>query len=269
MMARLEGKVAIVTGAGRPGNIGIAVCEAFLKEGASVLATDLRDEYQSEIERKLALYGPSRFRFEHHDVTSEADWLRIAGVAQSAFGQLDVLVNNAGIGANGSVKTTSLEELRHLMAVNLDSIFIGMQTCAPLLATARERFRGGSIINTLSMASYLPSGVNAAYQISKAAGRMLTLCAADEFGSDLIRVNSIHPGVTETPLLREGFDSYVERGVYKSTAEAMRLLVDRSLLKQAGTPEDLAHAFVYLASDESALVTGAAIYHDGGIGRQF
>jgi NAD(P)-dependent dehydrogenase (short-subunit alcohol dehydrogenase family) len=268
-MARLDGKVAIVTGAGRPGNIGVAICEAYLREGAIVLATDLRGEFRSEVEQKLASYGQGRFRFEHHDVTSEADWARVAEVAKSAFGQLDVLVNNVGIGANGSVRTTSLADFRHLMAVNLDSILIGMQTCAPLLASARERFRGGSIINTLSMASYLPRGVNMAYQVSKAAGRMLTLCAADEFGPDLIRVNSVHPGVTETPLLREGFDSYVQRGVYKSTDEAMRVLVDRSLLKQAGTPEDLAHAYVYLASDESAQVTGAALYHDGGVGRQY
>jgi len=268
-MARLDGKVAIVTGAGRPGNIGLAVCEAFLREGANVLATDLRDEFRADIEQKLALYGQDRFRFEHHDVTSETDWARIADAAQEAFGQLDVLVNNVGIGANGNVRTTSLADFRFQMAVNLDSILIGMQTCVPLLASARERFRGGSIINTLSMASYLPSGVNMAYQVSKAAGRMLTLCAADDFGADLIRVNSVHPGVTETPLLREGFESYVQRGVYKSTDEAMRFLVDRSVLKQAGTPEDLAHAYVYLASDESALVTGAALYHDGGIGRQY
>jgi len=268
-MARLDGKVAIVTGAGRPGNIGLAICEAFLREGAKVLATDLRDDCRSEIDHQLGFYGQERFRFEHHDVTSETDWVRIADVAQVAFGQLDVLVNNVGIGANGNVRTTSLADFRLQMAVNLDSILIGMQTCAPLLASARDRFRGGSIINTLSMASYMPSGVNMAYQVSKAAGRMLTLCAADDFGADLIRVNSVHPGVTETPLLREGFESYVQRGVYKSTDEAMRFLVDRNILKQAGTPEDLAHAYVYLASDESALVTGAALYHDGGIGRQY
>jgi NAD(P)-dependent dehydrogenase (short-subunit alcohol dehydrogenase family) len=268
-MARLDGKVAIVTGAGRPGNIGVAICEAFLQEGAIVLATDLRDEFRSAIEEALAHHGQDRFRFERHDVTSETDWERIAEIAASAFGQLDVLVNNVGIGANGNVRSTSLAEFRHQMAVNLESILIGMQVCAPLLARASERFRSGSIINTLSMASYLPSGVNMAYQVSKAAGRMLTLCAADEFGADLIRVNSVHPGVTDTPLLREGFESYVQRGVYQSTDEAMQIIVGRSLLKQAGTPEDLAHAYVYLASDESALVTGAALYHDGGIGRQF
>jgi len=268
-MDRLHGKVAIVTGAGRPGNIGIAVCEAYLREGARVLATDIRDEFQSEIKQKLASYGPERFRFEKHEVTSEEEWARIADIAKSSFGQLDVLVNNVGIGANGNVRTTSLADFRQHMAVNLDSILIGMQTCAPLLATARERFRGGSIINTLSMASYLPGSVNMAYQVAKSAGRMLTLCAADEFGPDLIRVNSIHPGVTLTPLLRDGFESYVQRGVYKSMDEAMEVIVGRSMLKQPGTPEDLAHAYVYLASDESALVTGAALYHDGGIGRQY
>jgi len=267
-MGRLDQKVAIVTGAGRPGNIGLAVCEAFLREGASVLATDLRDEHRAEIEEKFAGYG-DRFCFKAQDICSPAEWQNTTELVMERFGQLDVLVNNAGIGAHSNVMTTSLDELRKVMAVNHDSILLGIQACAPLLKTARTRFRGGSIINTLSMASYMPRGEDLAYQVSKAAARMLTMCAAIELGPQQIRVNSVHPGVTLTPLLREGFSGYVERGMFASEEDAMDQISGASLLKISGTPDETAFAYIYLASDESALVTGASLAHGGGIGQHY
>ena len=267
-MGRLDQKVAIVTGAGRPGNIGIAVCEAYLREGASVLATDLRDEHRDEITAKLASYG-DRFHFQVQDICSPAEWEKTTKLVTERFGQLDVLVNNAGIGAHNNVMNTSLEELRKVMAVNHDAILLGIQACAPLLERARTRFRGGSIINTLSMASYMPRGEDLAYQVSKAAARMLTMCAAAELGPKQIRVNSIHPGVTLTPLLREGFSGYVDRGMFASEQEAMEQISGASLLQISATPEETAFAYVYLASDESALVTGASLAHGAGIGQHY
>jgi len=271
-MDRLKGKVALVTGAGRMGNIGVAICEAFLREGAAgVIATDIRTEEQAAIEDVIGGAGsPARFRFLQHDATSLEDWQRVAGEATNAFGQLDVLVNNVGIALEGGVFDTSLDSLHRSMAINHDSIFLGTKVCAPLLESAIERHSGGgSIINTISMASYMPSPHHLGYQTSKAAARMLTLCTAVELGPKRIRVNSVHPGMTRTPMLKEGFEHYVERGVWSSMEECDRALAEMCPLRIGSDPEDTAHAFVYLASDESRFMTGASIYHDGGLGQRY
>ena len=270
-MDRLKGKVALVTGAGRMGNIGVAICEAFLREGAAaVIGTDIRAEQQQEIEAHLATAGEGKFLYLQQDVTSEADWRRVADQAIAAFGQLDVLVNNAGIALEGGVLDTTLDSMRQSMAINHDAMFLGTKICAPLLESAIERHPGGgSIVNTVSMASYMPSAHHLGYHTSKAAARMLTLCTAAELGPKRIRVNSVHPGMTLTPMLREGFEVYVERGVWPSLEEAERSLAAMAPIPTGSGPEDTAHAFVYLASDESRFVTGASIYHDGGLGQRY
>ena len=270
-MDRLKGKVALITGCGRIGNIGLAVCEAFLREGASVVATDILTNDQEEIVNSLVgKSSADRVLFLQHDATREEDWQRVADQTIATFGQLDVLVNNVGIALEGGVIDTTLESFRRSMAINVESAFLGTKTCAPLLETAATRHPGGgSIINTVSMASYMPSAHHLGYQTSKAAARMLTLCNAVELGPKRIRVNSVHPGTTHTPMLREGFEHYVERGVWSSMEECDRALAEMCPLKMNSEPEDTAHAFVYLASDESRFVTGASIYHDGGLGQRY
>ena len=270
-MNRLSGKVAIVSGAGRSGNIGVAVCDAFLREGATaVVATDLRREDGEAITAQMErAHGPGRFLLLAHDVTDEKAWQGIVERTLDAFGALDVLVNNAGISgdAHGSLEATSLEDLRQVMAVNHDALFLGIKACLPALAQAHRRHAGGgSIINNLSMASYMPNAGNVSYHVSKAAGRMLTLCAANELGPRRIRVNSIHPGVTMTPLMHDGLRDYVQAGLWPSEEAAEEGLAAMSWLKTTGQPEDTAHAFVYLASEEARFVTGAAIMHHGGLG---
>ncbi|MBK7250763.1 MAG: SDR family oxidoreductase [Gammaproteobacteria bacterium] len=268
-MNRLKDKIAIVTGAGRPGNIGLAVCEAFLREGArAVIGTDVRTDQAGAItERLAAKYGPGRFRLVAHDATDEAAWRRLVDETAADFGGLDVLVNNAGIAIHGGILDTSLGDLRKVMAVNHDALFLGIRTCAPLLEAAVARHPGGgAIVNNASMASYMPNANNIGYHVSKAAARMLTLCAAKELGPKKIRVNSIHPGVTMTPLIREGLEDYVAHGLWKSTEEAEAALASMSPLGTTSEPEDTAHAFVYLASEEARFVTGACLFHDGGIG---
>lgn len=271
-MGRLEGKVAIVTGAGRVGNIGVAVARAFLAEGAkAVVGTDLRRDEAAAIQELVVQDGSQgEFRLVEHNVTDEESWARVVADTVAAFGQLDVLVNNAGIAIHGGIEGTSLDDLRKVFAVNHDALFLGMKACVPHLASAVERFGGGgSIINNLSMASYMPSANNIGYHTSKAAGRMLTICAAQEFGGRKIRVNSIHPGVTMTPLIREGLEDYVRQGIWESTEAAEAGLAAMNPLGIASEPEDTAHAFVYLASCESRFVTGASIYHDGAIGLRY
>lgn len=271
-MGRLQGKVAIVTGAGRVGNIGVAVARAFLAEGAkAVVGTDFRRDEAEAIAALVARDGAAGcFVLMEQDVTSEADWARVVDETAARFGQIDVLVNNAGISIHGGVAQTSLDDLRKVMAVNHDALFLGIKACAPHLVSAVQRFGGGgSIINNLSMASYMPNATNIGYHVSKAAGRMLTVCAALEYGPQKIRVNSIHPGVTMTPILREGLEAYVASGMWDSTDAAEAALAAMNPLGIASQPEDTAHAFVYLASDEARFVTGASIYHDGAIGLRY
>lgn len=271
-MGRLEGKTAIVTGAGRPGNIGVGICDAFLREGAKgVVATDLTDGEGESLRREMEeRHGAGRFLFLRHDVTEQRDWEHVVAATVAEFGGIDVLVNNAGISIHGNVATTSLEDLRKVMAVNHDGVFLGMKHCAPSLAEAVERFPGGgAIINNMSMSSFMPSEKNLGYTVSKAAGRMLTLCAAAEFGSRRIRVNSVHPGLTLTPLIDEAFEDYARRGLWESREAAVDGVAAMSPLGIKSYPEDTAHAFVYFASEESRFVTGAALYHDGGLGKRF
>lgn len=261
-MNRLHGRVALVTGAGRRGNIGLAVCEAFLREGAAgVVATDLRSDEAETIRSQV---GSDRFRLLVHDVTDPASWQQVLAETVRSFGGLDILVNNAGISIHGGIETTSLDDLHKVMAVNLDALFLGIQVCLPELARRAPLHAGGAaVINNLSMGSFMSNPNNLSYHLSKAAGRMLTLCVAKELGPRKIRVNSIHPGVTMTPLMRDGCQKYVEQGVWESMAAGEAALASLNKLNIAGQPEDLAHAFVYLASDESRFITGTALSHDG------
>ena len=267
-MARLKDRVAIVTGAGRPGNIGQAVCEAFLEEGAAgVVATDLRMEDAGALVER---FGADRFVFRAHDVACEDDWRAVLALAVARFGGLDILVNNAGKGQSGTSATLSLEDFRSTMDANLYGAFLGTKVCAPAIATRAGRHAGGgSIINVSSMAAYMPNASNIAYHCSKSALRMLTMCNSKELGPQGIRVNSVHPGPIVTPLLEEAFHRYTEAGMYASAEAAEARIAGMSPLGRTGKPAEIARLFVYLASDDAAYVTGTAVAHDGGVGSVF
>jgi len=205
-----------------------------------------------------------------HDVTSPESWANVYAQTLQRFGALDVLVNNAGVSKHGGVEHGALETIRWAMAVNHDALFLGMKTCLPsLLAAVNRHPGGGSVINNLSMASYMPNAHNIAYHSSKAAGRMLTICAAKEFGPRKIRVNSVHLGMTITPLIFEALEEYKAIGLWETNEAALSALAAAAPLNMNSAPEDAAYAFVYLASDESRFVTGASIEHDGGIGLRY
>lgn len=143
-MNRLHGRVALVTGAGRRGNIGLAVCEAFLREGAAgVVATDLRSDEAETIRSQV---GSDRFRLLAHDVTDPASWQQVLDETVRSFGGLDILVNNAGISIHGGIETTSLDDLHKVMAVNLDALFLGIQVCLPELARRAPLHAGGAAV---------------------------------------------------------------------------------------------------------------------------
>ena len=193
--------------------------------------------------------------FLRHDVTSEAGWQAVVAAAVEAFGRIDVAVNNAGIsGGAFSLMESSLEDWRRIMAVNLDGVFLGMRQIGPAMA----RHGGGSIINLSSIMGKVGSPRTAAYCASKGGVTLLTKAAALEWAELKIRVNSVHPGYIETPLL----------GAALARSGNDNALRDRMIgmhpLGRFGLAEEIAQAVLFLASDESSFMTGAELVVDGG-----
>lgn len=247
-MFDLTGRVALVTGGA--GMIGAAIVAALEDHGATVIAADLT--------------GPSSI--QRLDVTDPVSWQALAADIGDQLGSLDVLVNCAGIAPMGKLEELDLEVWRRAMAVNVDGVAIGMQTCLPLLRVAGRRFHGGaSIINIASAASVRASPFSAAYCASKAAVAMLTKVAALEFralGYD-IRVNSVHPGVVRSPMMEDILCTYA-----RDTGESSEVLTDAILnrypIKRFAEPSEVAAAVIYLASSEAAFVHASEHHVDGG-----
>ena len=190
-MGRLDGKTALITGGAR--GQGAAEARLFAEEGANVVLTDVLDE---DGERTADAIGAD---YLHHDVTSEAEWAAAVARAVELHGGLDVLVNNAGIYAQTTLIGGDLEEYRRVIEVNQVGVFLGMREVAPVMI---ER-GGGSIINTSSVGGMRGGGGSFAYTASKWAVRGMTKSAAVRLGPHGIRVNSIHPGLIDTPMLGE------------------------------------------------------------------
>ncbi len=250
MAQRLQGKAAFITG-GASG-LGRAMAEAFAAEGARVAIADIDRARGEEAARRI---GPAAI-FLAHDVTSEEQWIANLGAAAAAFGRLDTLVNNAGIGTRGDVENTTLEEWRRIHAVNLDGPFLGCKHAIALIAKAG----GGAIINISSVAGLIGTRDSAAYCASKGGVRLLTKsvamhCAHRKNG---VRCNSIHPVYTDTPMVDQ---MLAESRRPERMLEAMKAMIP---LGRLGTPEELAAMAVYLVSDEARFVTGAEFVFDGG-----
>lgn len=257
MPQRLEGKIAMVTGAAS--GLGLMMSERFVAEGARVLMTDIDG---AAVAREAVRIGALACA---HDVTSEAGWVVALAEAEQQFGGLHVLVNNAGIGTPGSVEATTLDEWRHVHAIDLDGVFLGCKYALPLIRrTITADGTRGSILNISSIAGVIASGRMAAYNSAKAAVRHLTKSVALHCASnrDRITCNSVHPAFIDTPIL----DNFQAAGVSR---EAVKEKLGRQIpLGQVGEPDDVAWAAVYLCSDEAKFVTGAELYVDGGISAQ-
>jgi len=247
-MGLLDGKVAIVTGAAR--GQGEAEARLFAREGAQVVIGDVLDGEGSAVEAEIAAKG-GQAAYVPLDVTREADWQAAVALAERRFGRLNVLVNNAGISAVGRVEDTPLAEWQRVMEVNATGVFLGSKTAIP----AMRRAGGGSIVNISSQLGLVGTDITSPmYPASKGAVRLLTKVTAIQYAKEGIRANSVHPGPIVTPMTEKR----------RADPATYQLMLSRIPLGRYGEPEEVAYAVLYLASDESAFVTGSELVIDGG-----
>jgi len=255
MAGRLEGKVALITG-GASG-IGLGTVELFLAEGAKIVCADLQDEKGRVMQQRF----PDRLVYVRCDVTREADIAAACAAAKSSFGGLDVLFNNAGTpGQLGGVAEMTAEGWDKCFALLVRGPALGMRHALPLML---ER-GGGSIINTASIAGLQAGWGPLAYSTAKCAVIHMSRCAAAELSPQGIRVNAICPGLIATSI----FGAALGLPIDASDQMAARVADNASIaqpVKKPGLPDDIAKAALYLASDDSAFVTGTHIVVDGGI----
>lgn len=255
MTIALDNVVAVVTGAA--GGIGRELVKAMKAANAIVIATDLAADAQIE--------GADHYL--KHDVTSEADWRAVAALVQEKYGRLDALVNNAGYSIVTRFEETPLSDFHRVNAINVDSIIIGTQVLLPLLKEGgKARKSGASVVNFSSVGGLRGAPFNAAYCTSKAAVKMLSKCLGAEFAAlgHNIRVNSVHPGGIDTPMLASIMDKYVELGAVPSREVAMQGIVAHHPIGRMGRPEEMGGGVVYLCSDAASFVTCTEFVMDGG-----
>jgi 3alpha(or 20beta)-hydroxysteroid dehydrogenase len=240
MTGRLDGKVAVITGGAR--GQGAAEGRLFAAEGARVVLADVLDDEGAAVAAEIG----DAARYVHLDVTDEAQWAAVVTAAEEAFGPVSVLINNAGILHFQALHKTSLEDFDRVMRVNVHGVFLGMKAVVASMVAAG----GGSIVNTSSTAGLQGLPYFGAYVASKWAVRGLSKTAAIDLGHKGIRVNSVHPGGIDTPMVA-GMSS--DAPFYK------RLPVPRM-----GSADEVAAAVLFLASDEAAYVSGAELAVDGG-----
>jgi len=248
-MGRLTGKVALITGAGN--GQGASEAYFFAKEGAKVIATDIEFTNVSEVVNKINAEFPDSAIALKHDVSSEEAWIQVVEEGVKTFGNINVLVNNAGIAITTPYTQLTLDMFQRTMNINAWSQLVGIRTVVPYMKKAG----GGSIINIGSLASKINAGGFSAYTMSKGAVEAMTRSAAAELGPVGIRVNSVHPGGIATRMVTENKDI---------TQEAVRQIEAALPLRRLGTADEVAHLVVFLASDEAAYITGAEHIIDGG-----
>jgi 3alpha(or 20beta)-hydroxysteroid dehydrogenase len=242
---RLSGKLALVTGAAK--GMGEAAARRFVLEGARVIVTDIDHDAGRALCAELgdsATYAPL-------DVSDPEQWTSAVELAMRAFGAIDILVNNAGFGLRGAFDEVALEAHHRLTDVNQHGVFYGMRAVKPVMAARRA----GSIVNISSIDGIAGVRGMLSYVATKFAVRGMTRAAAIELGPLGIRVNSIHPGVIDTPLVRAGSP--------ESHARLERLMKMQPIARM-GRPEEVANVALFLASDEASYCTGAEFVVDGG-----
>jgi 3alpha(or 20beta)-hydroxysteroid dehydrogenase len=246
-MGRLDGKVAIITGGAR--GQGAEEGRLFASEGATVVLADVLDDLGRRTAAEI-----QGAQYLHLDVRSESEWQTTVDAVVARHGRIDVLVNNAAIDLAKRFEQTTLEEFERVVSINQTGVFLGMRTVARAMMAAN---RGGSIVNISSVAGMEGVKGRAAYGSTKWAVRGMTKIGALEWGDRAIRVNSIHPGIIETPMTA---------GLRAFTDADVRARTERNIpLGRVGQPIDIAYMALFLASDESAYCTGQEFTVDGGV----
>lgn len=243
-MGRLTGKVAIITAAN---GMGASEAKLFAQEGAKVVATDINDNVLDEVINEIKENGGDAIGLKHN-VTSEDEWKQVIQEAVTHYGKIDVLVNNAGVSSPKTIAQMEMDEWNKVMDINLNDCVIGMKYVIPEM----QKAGGGSLINISSIGGIVGMAGTSPYTAAKGALRSLSKSAAVEYGKDKIRVNSVHPGIIETPMTA---DSFADATPYYQTF---------TQLPYFGNPEDVAYGVLFLASDESRFMTGAELVIDGG-----
>jgi 3alpha(or 20beta)-hydroxysteroid dehydrogenase len=243
--SRLGSKVAIVTGAAQ--GIGEGVAQVFVENGARVIVADIQVERGERLASELG----GMASFLKLDVRSEEDWRLGVAKIVSSHGRLDILVNNAGSGIGGPIETTLLADHRRIVELNLDSVWMGIRATTPAMAAAG----GGSIINISSIDGLVGVAQLSTYVATKFAVTGLTRSLALELGDRNIRVNSVHPGIIETPLVATATGAAKRR---------LDLSISRQPIPRMGRAREIGYAALFFASDESAYCTGASLVVDGG-----
>lgn len=230
---------------GGASGIGLATVERMAAEGGTVVVADVQDDKGKAVAERLSGQG-YKVSYKHLDVTSESGWESMVAEVVSEHGKLNILVNNAGIGDNEAIEVTSKETWDKVVAVTQTSVFLGSKAAGEALKASGN----GSVVNTSSMFGIIGGfGTAPAYHAAKGAVRILTKSLALGWAKQGVRVNSVHPGFIQTPILGE---------------TDQKMLADITPMGRIGQPEEMAAVICFLASDDASFVTGAEFVADGG-----
>ena len=260
---RLDGRVALVSGALR--GIGHAIAQCLAADGATTIITDLDAPDSQPVVDILAAMPNARYL--RLDATEEAAWQAARDAIEADHGRLDILVNNVGADLTGKVQDIELASWRRLMTLNMDTVFLGTKTFQPMLArTGATTPYGSSIVNISSIMGLVGMGEVSAYNASKGAVRLFTKSNALEFADAgvPIRVNSVHPGFVDTPLLRKGMERWAERDGTVTAQELIAQMAETTPVKRLAQPIEIGKVVAFLASDDASYMTGSEVVVDGG-----
>ena len=267
-MSRLDGKVAFISGAAR--GIGAESARRMVAEGARVAIADILDDRGQELVREIETAGGEAL-YVHLDVTSEEQWNGALYSTVSRFGGIDILVNNAGLFLGKTSEESSLADWNRLCGVNLTGVFLGTKLALPALKErAKTSPHGSVVINVSSTAGLVGSPLAPLYSLTKGGVTLFSKSTALEFARKgyRIRVNSIHPGVIETDMGEETFRTRARYAASNDLDAARQQGLATHPIGRFGTPGDIANGIVFLASDDSAFMTGSALVVDGGVTAQ-